>query len=69
MTGSQIIVTTIHLRNCIAAWLILHITKAGPLAFILLTENQLFSLQHVVSHYIHRYDIIVTDKTTNYKPA
>jgi hypothetical protein len=46
MTGSQIILTTIHLRNCIAVWLILYITTmAGPLAFILLTETQAIALQ------------------------
>jgi hypothetical protein len=49
MTGSQVIVTTIHLRNCIAALLILHITKAGPLAFILLTETQSIALQLAAS--------------------
>jgi len=27
------------------------------------------SSQHVVSHYVRRYDITMTDKTTNYKPA
>jgi len=50
MTGSQIIVTIIHLRNCIASWLILYITTmAGPLAFILSTETQACSMLYLVT--------------------